>query len=119
MCSKSGDFAQRVVQNGVQKTEKGGDSENYILSAQAFNKYMNKTFGAPTHKLTRTQINNDPSIIAEFLKDKTGIYTIINALPGKAGYGGHVDIIINGQVLGGANANPKGGVEVIEIWELN
>jgi hypothetical protein len=41
-----------VHDNGVQKTEKGGDNENYILSAKAFNKYMNKTFGPPTYRLT-------------------------------------------------------------------
>lgn len=108
-----------VLQNGVQKTEKGGDNENYILSAKAFNKYMNKTFGPPTYRLTFADIARDLDNIANFLQGKNGIYTIINRSPGLAGYSGHIDIIINGQCLGGANANPKGGVEYIEIWELN
>jgi hypothetical protein len=53
------------------------------------------------------------------LQGKNGIYTIIKRSPGLAGYSGYVDIIVNGQCLGGANANPPGGVEYIEIWELN
>lgn len=108
-----------VHQNGVQKTEKGGDDENYILSAKAFNKYMNKTFGPPTYRLTFAEIGGNLDNIANFLQGKNGIYTIINRSPGLAGYSGHVDVIINGQCLGGANANPSGGVEYIEIWELN
>lgn len=108
-----------VHQNGVQKTEKGGDNENYILSAKAFNKYMNKTSGPPTYRLTFADIGGNLDNIANFLQGKNGIYTIINRSSGLAGYSGHVDIIINGQCLGGANANPPGGVEYIEIWELN
>lgn len=108
-----------VHQNGVQKTEKGGDNENYILSAKAFNKYMNITFGPPTYRLTFADIGGNLDNIANFLQGKNGIYTIINRSPGIAGYSGHVDIIINGHCLGGANANPPGGVEYIEIWELN
>ena len=108
-----------VHQNGIQKTEKGGDNENYILSAKAFNKYMNITFGPPTYRLTFADIGGNLDNIANFLQGKNGIYTIINRSPGIAGYSGHVDIIINGQCLGGANANPPGGVEYIETWELN
>jgi hypothetical protein len=108
-----------VHQDGQQKTEKGSDNKNYILAAKAFNIYMRKTFGPPTHRLTSEDIGGDPSKIADFLKGKTGIYTIINTAPGTAGYGGHVDIIIDGKCLGGANTNPNGGVAYIEIWELN
>jgi hypothetical protein len=106
-------------QNGVQKTEKGGDNENYILSAKAFNKYMHKTFGPPTYRLTFANIGGNLDNIVSFLQGKNGIYTIIKRSPGLAGYSGYVDIIVNGQCLGGANANPPWGVEYIEIWELN
>lgn len=108
-----------VRDNGVQKTEKGGDNENYILSAKAFNKYMNKTFGPPTFRLSFEDIGNDPLSVINFLNGKNGIYSIINKSPGQAGYSGHIDIIINGECLGGANANPNGGIDYIEIWELN
>jgi hypothetical protein len=43
----SGKSVPIIIQNGIQKTEKSGDNENYILSAKAFNKYMHKTFGLP------------------------------------------------------------------------
>ena len=101
------------------KQKKGGDNENCILSAKAFNKYMNKTFGPPTYRLTFADIGDNLENIANFLQGKNGIYTIVNRSPGWAGYSGHVDIIIDGRCLGGANANPAGGVEYIEIWKLN
>ena len=108
-----------IIENGVQKTEKGGDLKNYILSAKAFNKYMHKTYGEPTHKLTKAEIDANPKAIADFLTGKTGIYSTINISYSQSGYSGHVDIIINGSVLGGAHTDAKGGVEVIEIWQLN
>ncbi len=101
------------------KTEKGGDGKNYILSATTFNRYMRDKFGPPTYTLTNQEIGNDKTKIAQFLKGKTGIYTVINQYPGTAGYSGHIDFIINGACINGSNAFPKGGVEKIEIWELN
>jgi hypothetical protein len=87
--------------------------------AKVFNKYMNKTFGSPTERLTFANIGGNLDNIANFLQGKNGIFTIINRSSGLGGNSGHVDIIVNGQCLGGANANPKGGDEFIEIGELN
>lgn len=106
-----------VKHNGIQKTEKGTDLKNYILSATAFNVWMHKTFGSPTYRLSGSQVSDKAAIIS-FLKGKTGVYTILNASPGMAGYSGHVDIITDGKCLGSASANPKGGIKTIEIWEL-
>ena len=108
-----------VMQNGIQRTEKGSDNKNYILAAAAFNVWMNKTFGPPTYKLTNAQINGNLENVANFLKNKSGIYTLVTNSPGQAGYSGHVDIILSGICLGGANANPNGGIKYIEIWELD
>lgn len=66
----SGNPIPVVIQGGVQKTEKGADGKNYILNAKAFNAYMHKTFGPPTHKLTKAQINNNPQNIINFLSGK-------------------------------------------------
>ncbi len=115
----SGNEIPVVFYEGNQKTEKGSDNKNYILSASAFNAYMNKTFGTPTYSLTYDQIAGDVSTVINFLQGKTGIYTIINQSPGDAGYTGHVDLIINGTCVGGPNISPKGGIKKIEIWELN
>ncbi|HXI00951.1 MAG TPA: T6SS effector amidase Tae4 family protein [Sphingobacteriaceae bacterium] len=104
--------------NGDLKTEKGSDNKNYILAAKAFNIYMNKTYGAPTARLTSQQIGNDLTAVDTFLQGKTGIYPIINNDPGLANYTGHVDLIYNGQVLGGRYINPKGGIKHIEICVL-
>jgi hypothetical protein len=106
--------------NGQQKTEKGGDNKNYILSAQAFNIWMNKTFGTPTHILNEQQAL-DKNNLDQFLQNKTGIYTIINkdgSVATGAGYSGHVDMIINGKCINGAYLTPKGGIKKIEIWVL-
>ncbi|UUC44049.1 T6SS effector amidase Tae4 family protein [Flavobacterium cerinum] len=72
-----------VKHNGVQKTEKGDDLKNYILSATAFNVWMHKTFGEPTYRLSGSQVS-DKTAVVSFLKGKTGLYTILNASPGIA-----------------------------------
>lgn len=105
--------------NGDLKTEKGSDGKNYILAAKAFNIYMNKTYGAPSARISSLEIGNDLNVISTFLQGKTGIYSLVTNNPGEAGYSGHVDLIYNGKVLGGAASNPKGGVKFIEIWILN
>lgn len=104
-----------------QRTQKGGDNKNYILDAVSFNRFMIDKFGDSPHKLTGADAN-DPQKVADLLKDKNGIYVIINndgsATTG-AGYSGHVDLILNGECIGGALTNPNGGVKSIRIWVLN
>lgn len=100
-------------------TELGGDGKNYILSAASFQKYMTNTFGAATYKITNTEIGNNISNIKQFLRGKTGIFVMKNLYPGRAGYSGHVDYVIDGSLIDGASYNPDGGIEKIEVWELN
>ena len=57
--------------------------------------------------------------MVNFIIGKTGIYSLLTKDFSKAGYTGHADLIYNGQVLGGSCIDAKGGVKVIEIWELN
>jgi len=78
---------------------------------------MKKTFGRPTFRLTGTKANSREAIAA-FLKDKTGVYTVVNKNSHQAGFSGHVDLISNGECLSGASLNPKGGIKYIEIWQL-
>ncbi|OYQ38142.1 hypothetical protein CHU92_06465 [Flavobacterium cyanobacteriorum] len=103
-----------------QRTQKGADGKNYILDAVSFDKFMVSKFGEATHKLTGADANN-PTKVAEMLKGKTGIYVIVNSNPGNSGanYSGHVDLIINGQCIGGEYTTPRGGVKSIRIWILN
>ena len=93
-------------------SEVGDDGNTYILGARAFNMYMNKKYGAPTHKLE----NITPKAVADFLKRKTGIYTMVT----KSGtISGHVDLIISGIPIGSNGITNFSNVKVIEIWELN
>lgn len=106
-----------------QRTQKGGDDNNYILDAVSFDKFMRDKFGAATYELTGADANN-PVQVAELLSGKNGIYVIINSdgRPrnlGGAGYSGHVDAIINGDCISSAYTTPQGGVKSIRIWELN
>ena len=109
-----------IYQNGIQVTEKGSDNKNYILNAKAFNVYMNKTFPTPTFQLKNADNSSlDYNQMVNFIKNKTGLYNIINKDATKAGYSGHVDMIINGQCLSGCDLDPDGGILKIEIWQLN
>jgi len=108
-----------LVYENKKKTEKGADGKNYILAADAFQKFTKETFGSATYTLTAQEMDRDPGNIARFLKGKTGIYVVINKYPGKALYTGHVDFIIDGRCINGANLNPEGGLYSIEIWQLN
>lgn len=104
-----------------QRTQKGGDNKNYILDAVSFNKFMIDKFGEAPHKLTGADAN-DPQKVADLLKVKNGIYVIVNNNPSStigAGYSGHVDLILNGNCIGGAYTAPKGGVKSIRVWVLN
>ena len=100
-----------------QRTQKGGDQNNYILDAVSFDKFMRDKFGAPTYELTPPDCN-DPQKVMEFLKGKNGIYVIINSSHQQAGYSGHVDAIIDGKCISNAYVTPNGGVKSIAIWEL-
>ena len=103
--------------NDSQRTQKGGDGNNYILDAVTFNKFMNDKFGAPTHTLTGTDALNKAKI-AKMLDGKNGIYVIVNNSHAKAGYSGHVDMIINGECIGGAYTDVDGGAKSISVWTL-
>ncbi|MXS72541.1 hypothetical protein GSF70_15100, partial [Flavobacteriaceae bacterium W22] len=100
-----------------------GNQWYYYLQAKTAGDFMQKTFGNPTHKLEGANAN-DPNQVASFLKGKTGIYVIVNnnhkpTDQGGAGYTGHVDLIQNGHIPGGANAfNVPGGIKSIRIWEF-
>ena len=112
-----------VLHYNTQRTQKGGDNKNYILDAVSFDKFMRDKFGSPTHELTGTDAN-DLGVVVDFLKDKNGIYVIINSdgrsrQLGGAGYSGHVDAIINGMCISSAYTTPQGGVKSIAIWELD
>lgn len=105
--------------NGNQRTQKGADNKNYILDAVSFNKFMINKFGDTPYKLEGADAN-DPIQIANLLKNKNGIYVIINnKYPSQVSYSGHVDTIIEGKCIGGAYTTPKGGVKSIRIWILN
>ena len=105
--------------NGTQRTQKGGDGKNYILDAVSLNKFMIQKFGDTPHKLEGADAN-DPKKVADLLKNKNGIYVIINdKYPSQIHYSGHVDTIINGKCIGGAYTTPNGGVKSIRIWVLN
>lgn len=116
-CSRALNYSQKEIEE-FDKTEKGSDNKNYILSAKAFNIYMNKTFGAPSSRLVVTSTTTYQDMV-DFMVGKTGMYTLLTKDFSKAGFTGHADLIYNGQVLGGSNIDAKGGINVIEIWELN
>lgn len=104
--------------NGSQRTQKGGDLKNYILDAVSFDKFMADKFGETSDKLEGTSANN-PQQVTDLLNGKNGIYVIINNSPSQAGYSGHVDLILNGECIGGEYLSPSGGVKSIRIWTLN
>jgi hypothetical protein len=100
-----------------QRTQKGGDSKNYVLDAITFNQYMIDKFGDTPDKL-EGQDANDPIKVANFLSRKNGIYVIVNSDPSAAQYNGHVDAIINGKCISNAYTTPEGGVKSIRVWKL-
>ncbi len=105
--------------NGLQRTQKGADSKNYILDAVSFNTYMIAKFGETSAKLEGADAN-DPVKVAALLNGKNGIYVIVNSNTTSASYSGHCDVIINGYCISGAyTAGIPGGIKSIRIWELN
>jgi hypothetical protein len=104
--------------NSSQRTQKGGDGKNYILDTVSFNKFMEDKFGEATNVL-EGEAANDPEQVMALLEGKNGIYVIVNNSPSEAGYSGHVDLILNGNCVGGEYLKPVGGVKSIKIWVLN
>ncbi|MEY4638659.1 MAG: hypothetical protein RL316_379 [Bacteroidota bacterium] len=104
-----------------QRTQKGGDNNNYILDAVSFDKFMRDKFGETQYKLESADANN-PAKVADLLNNKNGIYVIINNSPSPPpsgpGYSGHVDLILNGICISGAYTTPRAGVKSIRIWVL-
>lgn len=95
-----------------------GQPRYYIVNSTAAGDFMQKTFGNPTHKLLGADANNSTKI-ANFLNGKTGIYVVVNNSYDEAGYYGHIDLIQNGHIPGGANVqNVPGGIKSIRIWEF-
>ncbi|SHF39866.1 T6SS effector amidase Tae4 family protein [Chryseobacterium takakiae] len=95
-----------------------GQPRYYYIRAVTAGDAMQKIFGNPTHKLEGADANN-PNKVAAFLKGKTGIYVIVNNDASQANYTGHVDLIQNGHIPGGANAyGVPGGIKSIRIWEF-
>lgn len=103
------------------QTEKGSDNKNYFLSARNLSAWMEKTFGTPTgtNRITGAQGGTNGENFPALMDNKSGIYIIINAYPGQAGYTGHADILDNGSCNGGCYLSPSGGVAYINIWPLN
>lgn len=113
--SRALNYCGSPINNSATNIDFGSDGKRYILSAKAFNKYMNKKYGAPTHRLTKAQINGNPNAIKNFLRGKNGIYTMVtNGGP----FSGHVDLIIDGECLSGSATGNIANVEFIEIWTL-
>lgn len=109
-----------IPQNSLslQGANVNGQNRYYYIRASTAGDAMHKIFGSPTHKLEGPAANNSQTVI-NFLKGKTGIYVIVNANSGAAGYTGHVDLIQNGHIPGGSNhENVSGGIKYIGIWEF-
>lgn len=113
--SRALNYCGKPITSNSSKVYLGSDAKKYIVSAKAFNQYMRKKFGPPTDTLTAAQINGNPQKIVDFLRGKTGIYTMVTS---GGSYSGHVDLIENGNVLGGPATDPVGNVAKIEIWQL-
>jgi hypothetical protein len=113
--SRGFNYCGKPIDNTVAGTELGDDGKRYILNAKAFNKYMNKKFGTPTHRLTKADINGNPANIKNFLRGKNGIYTMVTS---GGSFSGHVDLIIKGLCLSTSATRTIENVSFIEIWEL-
>nr|WP_298659750.1 type VI secretion system amidase effector protein Tae4 [uncultured Flavobacterium sp.] len=102
------------------QTETGADNKNYFLNAKNLNAWMRKTFGVPTgsNHLTGLQGGTNGENFPTLLSSKKGIYIMIANYPGLFATG-HADIINNSHCPGECWFNPTGGVNYIDIWELN
>ncbi|WP_026750255.1 T6SS effector amidase Tae4 family protein [Sediminibacterium sp. C3] len=110
------------IPNGVGNTEKGANDLSYILSAKAFNSYMNTKFGAPTKQILGTDINSNRVILNTFLKNlrTNNIHGIFSLVTKGGSYTGHVDLLLHGICVGGYNIPADLSlIEKIEIWELD
>jgi len=103
-------------------TEYGANNLSYIVNAKAFNAYMHKRFGNPTHSLTAAQINGSRTNLNNFLKNLRnqnihGIYTLVTS---SGSYTGHIDLMTFGECLGGYSLPENISViEKIQIWQLH
>lgn len=114
--SRALNYCGHPIDNTATATDLGSDGKKYIVSAKAFNKYMNKKYGPPTYRLTSTQINSDPDNIKNFLRGKSGIYSMVTS---GGSFSGHADLILNGICLSGSATGNIANVDYIEIWELH
>lgn len=99
---------------GQQKSEKGNDTKNYILTAEAMLAYMLKAYPPPTY----TYSGNDLKSVYNDIKGKNGIYIIIPNVRSELGASGHADIFYtNDCLVGGCHLGlPSGGS--VYFWEL-
>ncbi|GEM_PF-1792248 len=97
-----------------QKSEKGSDNKNYILTAEAMLAYMLKAYPSPTYSYT----GNDLISVYNEIKGKNGIYIIIPNIRSELGASGHADIFYtNDCLVGGCHLGlPSGGS--VYFWEL-
>lgn len=81
---------------------------------------MRKTFGVPqgSNHLTGSQGGINGENFPTLLSGKKGINIMIANYPGLFATG-HADIINNSHCPGECWFNPTGGVNYIDIWELN
>lgn len=99
---------------GQQKSEKGNDTKNYILSAEAMLAYMLKAYPPPTYSYN----GNNLTSVYNDIKGKNGIYIIIPNVRSELGASGHADIFYtNDCLVGGCHLGlPSGGS--VYFWEL-
>jgi len=100
--------------SGQQKSEKGSDTKNYILTAEAMLAYMIKAYPSPTYSYT----GNDLKSVYNEIKGKNGIYIIIPKVRSELGASGHADLFYtNDCLVGGCHLGlPSGGS--VYFWEL-
>jgi hypothetical protein len=100
--------------SGIQKSEKGSDNLNYILTAEAMLAYMLKTYPPPTYQYNGTDLKN----VYNQIKGKNGIYIIIPNVISELGASGHADLFYtNDCLVGGCHLGlPSGGK--VYFWQL-
>ncbi|GEM_PF-1172772 len=102
------------IMNKLPKKKWGVDCETNDVLAEDFNTGMNKTYGDPTYRL-KGQKANYRETIADFLRDKTGINTVVD----ENGGSGHVDLIAKEKCPTEAGAYQQKEIKCIEILELD
>ncbi len=98
----------------------GGDGKYYIVNAKEFNNFMYEKFAGTPDRLVITSLTTEQDIV-NHLAGKKGIYSMVLTDTGRnaEGYSGHADILINGEVLGGASLPLNlSSVKHIDIYVL-